>query len=109
MSNKFIKISIGVFLLFVLVNLIVYFSIWSSDAFAVAKNHVKDESEVIDALGADFEMSLQPYGYGITSDGNVGDAHLVISVVGNDGAAKVFVELEQNNSVWLVTKSQLKR
>ena len=108
MDKKYLKISIAVLLVFILVNVIVYVSMLSSEAFTVAKKHVQVDKEVIAKLGSEFEISLQPYGYGISSDGNIGDAHLIILATNDDTKLKVYVELKQKNGDWDVIDSKFK-
>ena len=99
-------------LIAVVVTAIAYPGAWwmvqQSDAYIDAETFIRNDHQVLEAIGAVRKVKLSPFGYSLEYSGANGDASFELSVEAERGSASAFIEL-QKRGVWEVKFARLIR
>lgn len=79
-----------------------------SDAYVDAETFIRNDQQVVEAIGSVRKVTLSPFGYSLRYSGANGDASFELTVEAERESASAFVEL-QKRGVWEVKFARLIR
>jgi hypothetical protein len=99
-------------LIAVVITAIAYPGAWwmvqQSDAYFDSETFIRNDPQVVEAIGTVRKVSLSPFGYSLRYSGANGDASFELTVEAERETASAFVEL-QKRGVWEVKFARLIR
>jgi len=105
MSRKVILwIAVGLIVALPLLYWFGLYSAESTEAFAAAAAHVRQDRSTVERVGEVTRVSIAPFGYKIIWGAAGGEATFTLRVAGTKGESSFVVELRERDKRWQVTR-----
>ena len=106
-KNKFLKIIIGFFILFISIYGGIYMLTISSESYNAADALIRSNQKINSKIGVVTNTQLSLWGYYVHYNGPDGLAKFKIFTVGDRGSGTVYINIEKTVGVWKITEGNL--